>query len=315
MRRRHLRKNASAGLQRRPTLPLMADIGRYNRLKVLYSTPHGIYLDGGDHGEILLPTRYVPRGTTLDQMLEVFVYRDSEDRVIATTERPFAVAGEFATLEVVGVHRQMGIFLNWGLPKDLLLPFRELPDNRPQPGDKVLVFVKLDERSDRVIATTKLNKYLSRQPVPYRKGQQVPLIIANRTPLGFNALVGGTHMGLLHESRATAPLQPGQEIMGYIAAVHPGGKIDLSLDASGYQRVAPLTERILEQLKEAGGAMNFDDDSSPDAIREVFGASKAAFKQALGALFRQRKIRFTRPGIALVDPTKPAAGDWRPGQK
>lgn len=293
----------------------MADLGRYNRLKVLYSTPHGIYLDGGPHGEILLPTRYVPRGTTLDQLLEVFIYRDSEDRVIATTERPLAIVGEFASLEVVGVHQQMGVFLNWGLPKDLLLPFRELSDYRPQPGDRVLVFVKLDERSDRIVATTKYNKHLSRQPALYRKGQQVPLIIANRTPLGFNALVGGTHMGLLHESRATAPLRPGQEIMGYIAAVHPGNKIDLSLDASGYQRVAPLTDRIIEELKAAGGALPFDDDSSPEGIREVFGASKAAFKQALGALFRQRKIQFTRPGIALVDPTQPAPGDWRPGQR
>ncbi|MES2596958.1 MAG: S1-like domain-containing RNA-binding protein [Verrucomicrobiota bacterium] len=291
----------------------MADLGRYNRLKVLYSTPHGIYLDGGPHGEILLPTRYVPRGTTLDQLLEVFVYRDSEDRVIATTERPLAVVGEFASLEVVGVHQQMGVFLNWGLPKDLLLPFRELSDYRPQPGDRVLVFVKLDERSDRIVATTKFTKYLSRQPVLYRKGQQVSLIIANRTPLGFNALVGGTHMGLLHESRATAPLQPGQEIPGYIAAVHPGGKIDLSLDASGYQRVAPLTDRIVEELKAAGGSLNFDDDSSPEGIRTTFGSSKAAFKQALGALFRARKIRFTRPGIVLVDVTRPTESDWRPG--
>jgi len=292
----------------------MADLGRYNRLKVLYGTPHGIYLDGGTHGEILMPTRYVPKGTTLDDLLEVFVYRDSEDRVIATTERPFAIVGEFASLEVVGVHRQMGAFLNWGLPKDLLLPFREQLD-KLQPGQRVLVFVKLDDRSDRIIATTKLTKHLSRQPVPYRKGQEVPLIIANRTPMGFNALVGGTHMGLLHESRATTPLRPGQEIMGYVAGVQPGGKMDLSLDASGYQRVAPLTERILEMLQSAGGTLAQDDDSPPESIRDAFGCSKAAFKQALGALFRQRKIRFTRPGIAIVDPTQPTATDWHPGER
>lgn len=290
----------------------MANLGKLNRLKVLYSTPHGIYLDGGDHGEILLPTRYIPRGTQLDELLEVFVYRDSEDRVIATTERPLAFAGEFASLEVVSVNRQVGAFLNWGLPKDLLLPFREQPD-QVSVGQKVVVFVMLDERSDRIIATARLNKHLSRQPVPYRQGQEVSLLITNRTPLGYNALVGKTHMGLLHKSRVNLPLQPGQEVKGYIAAVHPGGKMDLSLDASGYQRVASLTDRILEALKANGGQLDFDDDSSPERIRETFEASKAAFKQALGALFRQRQIRFTRPGIQWVDVREPTGSDWKPG--
>lgn len=292
----------------------MANLGKLNRLKVLYSTPHGIYLDGGDHGEILLPTRYIPRGTQLDDLLEVFVYRDSEDRVIATTERPLAFAGEFASLEVVSVNRQVGAFLNWGLPKDLLLPFREQLD-QVHVGQKVVVFVMLDERSDRIIATARLNRHLSRQPVPYRQGQEVSLLITNRTPLGYNALVGKTHMGLLHQGRVATPLQPGQEIKGYIAAVHPGGKMDLSLDSSGYQRVAPLTERILEALKANGGQLDFDDDSPPERIRETFETSKAAFKQALGALFRQRQIRFTRPGIAWIDVREPTGTDWKPGDK
>ncbi len=291
----------------------MADLGRYNQLQVLYSTPHGIYLDGGDHGEILLPTRYIPTGTQLDQLLEVFVYRDSEDRVIATTEKPLAVAGEFASLEVVGVHRQVGAFLNWGLPKDLLLPFREQVDP-VQPRQKVVVFVLLDERSDRIIATTRLNRHLSRQPVTYKPGQEVSLIITNRTPLGYNALIEKKHLGLLHQNRAGSGLLPGQEIRGFIATVHPDGKIDLSLDASGYQRVAPLTERILEALKANGGRLDFDDDSAPDQIRASFETSKAAFKQALGALFRQRKIRFTRPGIEWVDVTQPTDQDWQPGR-
>lgn len=291
----------------------MADLGRYNQLQVLYSTPHGIYLDGGDHGEILLPTRYIPTGTQLDQLLEVFVYRDSEDRVIATTEKPLAVAGEFASLEVVGVHRQVGAFLNWGLPKDLLLPFREQVDP-VQPRQKVVVFVLLDERSDRIIATTRLNRYLRRQPVTYKPGQEVSLLITNRTPLGYNALIEKKHLGLLHQNRAGSGLLPGQEIRGFIATVHPDGKIDLSLDASGYQRVAPLTERILEALKANGGRLDFDDDSAPDQIRASFETSKAAFKQALGALFRQRKIRFTRPGIEWVDVTQPTDQDWQPGR-
>jgi len=289
----------------------MADLGRYNQLKVLYSTPHGIYLDGGDHGEILLPSRYIPRGTQLDDVIEVFVYRDSEDRVIATTERPFAQAGEFASLEVVGVHRQVGVFLNWGLPKDLLLPYRELTE-MVEVGQKVAVYVILDERSDRIIATTRLNRHLSRQPAPYKKGQEVGLLITNRTPLGYNVLVEKTHMALLHGIAGVAALQSGQEMRGFISAVHPDGKLDVSLDASGYQRVAPLTERILEALKTSGGSLPFDDDSPSEQIRENFGSSKTAFKQALGSLFRQRKIRFTRPGIQWVDVNEPTSTDWRP---
>ncbi|MCX6857049.1 MAG: S1-like domain-containing RNA-binding protein [Verrucomicrobia bacterium] len=289
----------------------MADLGRYNQLKVLYSTPHGIYLDGGDHGEILLPTRYIPRGTQLDDVIEVFVYRDSEDRVIATTERPFAQAGEFASLEVVGVHRQVGVFLNWGLPKDLLLPYRELTE-KVDVGQKVAVYIILDERSDRIIATTRLNRHLSRQPAPYKKGQEVGLLITNRTPLGYNVLVEKTHIALLHAAMGATALQPGQEMRGFISAVHPDGKLDVSLDASGYQRVAPLTERILEALKANGGSLPFDDDSPADRVRENFGSSKTAFKQALGALFRQRKIRFTRPGIQWVDVNEPTSSDWRP---
>lgn len=289
----------------------MADLGRYNQLRVLYSTPHGIYLDGGDHGEILLPTRYIPRGTQLDDVIEVFVYRDSEDRVIATTEKPFAQAGEFASLEVVGVHRQVGVFLNWGLPKDLLLPYRELTE-KVDVGQKVAVYVILDERSDRIIATTQLNRHLSRQPAPYKKGQEVGLLVTNRTPLGYNVLVEKTHIALLHAAAGAAALQPGQEIRGFISAVHPDGKLDVSLDASGYQRVAPLTERILEALKTNGGSLPFDDDSPADLVRENFGSSKTAFKQALGALFRQRKIRFNRPGIQWVDVNEPTSTDWRP---
>ncbi len=289
----------------------MADLGRYNQLKVLYSTPHGIYLDGGDHGEILLPTRYIPRGTQLDDLLEVFVYRDSEDRAIATTEKPFAQAGEFASLEVVGVHRQVGVFLNWGLPKDLLLPYRELTE-KVEVGQKVAVYVILDERSDRIIATTRLNRHLSRQPAPYKKGQEVGLLVTNRTPLGYNVLVEKTHIALLHAAAGAATLQAGQEMRGFISAVHPDGKLDVSLDASGYQRVAPLTERILEALKANGGSLPFDDDSPADRVRENFGSSKTAFKQALGALFRQRKIRFTRPGIQWVDVNEPTSSDWRP---
>lgn len=292
----------------------MAQLGRRNTLPVLHSSPPGIYLDGGPLGEILLPRRYIPAGTGQGDLLDVFVYRDSEDRLVATTDTPLAMVGEFAVLEVAAINRQVGAFLNWGLPKDLLLPFREQTD-RLWVGDKVLVYVKVDERTDRIIATTRLQKHASKERPPFKTGQAVRLMIAQKTPLGYNAIVEGTHMGLLHQGGVATPLQPGQELGGYIAQIHPGGKLDLCLDASGYQRVASLTDRILAALQAAGGRLRFDDESSPEELRAAFDTSKKAFKQALGALYKQRKIEFTRPGIRWLDIREEKAGDWKPGAR
>jgi predicted RNA-binding protein (virulence factor B family) len=292
----------------------MAQIGKHNSLTVLHSTPHGIYLDGGEHGEILLPNRYIPKGTSIGDALDVFIYRDSEDRLVATTEKPFATVGEFATLEVVSVNRNIGAFLNWGLLKDLLLPFREQADP-VHVGDKVVAYILLDEKTDRIIATTRLNRHLSRERPPFKPAQPVALLITARTPLGYNAIVEGTHVGLLYHSNVGAPLQVGQQLNGFVSAVYPSGKIDLSLDASGYQRVASLTDRILEALKNSGGRLAFDDDSAPEKIRSTFDASKKAFKQALGALYKQRRIEFTRPGIRMLDIREPKSGDWQPSER
>ncbi len=289
----------------------MAQIGKRNSLTVLHSTPHGIYLDGGDHGEILLPNRYIPKGTSLGDTLDVFIYRDSEDRLVATTEVPFAMVGEFATLEVVSVNRNVGAFLQWGLLKDLLLPFREQSD-QVYVGDMVVAYIMLDEKTDRIIATTRLNRHLSRARPPFKPAQPVALLITARTPLGYNAIVEGTHVGLLYHTNIGSSLQVGQKINGFVSAVHPSGKIDLSLDASGYQRVASLTDRILEALKNNGGRLPFDDDSPPEAIRTHFEASKKAFKQALGSLYKQRRIRFMNPGIEILDVRDAKEGDWKP---
>ncbi|HEY1082542.1 MAG TPA: S1-like domain-containing RNA-binding protein [Prosthecobacter sp.] len=291
----------------------MAELGKLNHLTVLYSTPQGIYLGGGDHGEILLPNRYVPRGTQLDDVLEVFVYRDSEDRLIATTEKPFLMVGESGPLKVVSVNRNVGAFLDWGLPKDLLLPFRQQAE-QVFVGDTVIAHVMVDDRTDRIIATTKLNKHISKQVAGFKPGQQVSLVILAETPLGYNALVEGTHQGLLYHSQIGARLQIGQQLKGFVSGLRPGGKLDLTLDAQGYKRVAPLTDQIFQALKAKGGALPYDDESSPEEIRRQFDCSKKAFKQALGALFRQRRIRFTNPGIAVAEVPGTSANDWSPGQ-
>ena len=285
----------------------MAVIGKRNILSIVRASAPGLYLDGGELGEILLPGRYIPRDLAPKDKLDVFVYRDSEDRLVATTETPHAMVGEFAYLKVISVNRQIGAFLDWGLAKDLLLPFRE-QDIPVRAGQRVVVCVCLDVKTDRILATTRLNRHLNRETPAYRNGQPVNFLITGKTPLGYNAIVENAHRGLLYHDNLAAPLEAGQKLKGFVRTVRPGGKIDLSLDASGYKRVAALTDQIVQALERNGGRLNFDDDSSPEAIRQKFGVSKKAFKQALGKLYKARRIRFQNPGIELLDNSS-----WKPG--
>jgi len=281
----------------------MAVIGKRNTLSIVRAAAPGLYLDGGELGEILLPGRYIPVDLKPKDKLDVFVYRDSEDRLVATTETPLATVGEFAFLKVVSVNRNVGAFLDWGLAKDLLLPFRE-QDSPLRVGDSVIVHIGLDERTNRIVASARINRHLSRDTPAYRNGQPVNLFIINRTPLGYNAIIENAHRGLLYHDNLAAPLLPGQKVKGFVRSVRPKGKIDLSLDASGYQRVASLTDQIVQALERNGGRLDFDDDSSPEAIRQEFGVSKKAFKQALGKLYKLRRIRFRTPGIELLDTSR-----------
>jgi uncharacterized protein len=286
---------------RRDGLPSarMAVIGKRNTLSIVRESAPGLYLNGGALGEILLPGRYIPPGLRQGEKLDVFVYLDSEDRLVATTEMPLACVGEFACLQVVSIHQRVGAFLNWGLPKDLLLPFRE-HEQPVRVGQKVVVFIYLDAKTNRIAASARLHRHLSRDTPTYANGQRVSLLITGETPLGYYAIVNHAHRGLLYRDQMSATLAVGQQTQGYVRAVRPGGKIDLSLDASGYRRVASLQEQILQALEANGGRLDFDDDSSPEAIRAAFGVSKKAFKQALGTLYKHRRLRFTSPGIELL---------------
>ena len=285
----------------------MANIGQRNNLRVVREAPPGFYLDGGPAGEILLPGRYIPPGTAPGDRLDVFVYRDSEDRLVATTETPHAAVGEFAYMRVISVNPRVGAFLDWGLAKDLLLPFRE--QAHPVREDEwVVACVCLDPHTNRIVATTRLARHFHHEPPPYAPGEAVNLLVTGPTPLGFSAIVENAHRGLLYHDRLTAPLTPGQKIKGYVRAIRPNGQIDLSLDPGGYQRVAPLSLQIVQALEKHGGRLDFDDDTPPETIRATFGVSKKAFKQALGQLYKHRRIRFLRPGIELLDNT-----DWTPG--
>ena len=286
----------------------MAVIGKRNNLVVVSRAERGLYLEGGSYGEILLPARYAPRGVEPGDMLEVFLYLDSEDRLIATTEMPLAEVGEFAEMKVVSVNPRVGAFLDWGLSKDLLLPFREQKDP-VRIGERVIAYVDMDRETQRIVASTRLNRHLDLKPPFYRPNQEVDLLITAETPLGYNAIVDHAHRGLLYHDRAATPVRVGQKLKGFVRAVRDDGKIDLTLDSAGYKRVAPLTQQILTALEKNGGRLPFNDDSPPEAIREKFGVSKKAFKQALGALYKKRHIRFSETGIEQIDPMT-----WSPGE-
>lgn len=285
----------------------MATIGKRNTLTILRDSTPGLYLDGGEHGEILLPNRYVPRSFKTGDQLDVFVYRDSEDRLVASTETPRATVGEVATLKVIGINRQVGAFLDWGLAKDLLLPFRE-QTGPLRLGQEVTVRIYLDEKTQRIVASMKLDRDPMVEPPDYRPNQPVEFLITEKTALGYKALVEGKHSGLLYHDSLSVPVTVGKQLRGFVRALRPDGKIDLVLERPGYQRVAPVALRIVQALQRNGGRLGVDDDSSPEAIRQAFGASKKAFKQALGTLYKSRRIRFSKPGIELLDNTT-----WSPG--
>jgi predicted RNA-binding protein (virulence factor B family) len=269
---------------------VMADIGRYNTLAVVLHTDFGLYLDGGGDGDILLPNRYIPKNTPVEpgDKLRVFVYLDSEDRIIATTQTPKAQVGEFASLKVVEVS-PVGLFLDWGLPKDLLLPYSEVKKTLRE-GDYCVVYLYVDEKTRRITATTYLDRHLDKTPAHYRVGQAVDLLIAARTDIGFKAIVNNNHWGLIHDNEAFKFLRSGMREKGYIKQIRADGKLNLSLQPWGKAGHDKLQTLILEKLTEAGGVLPYCDKSPPNEINRVFGVSKGSFKRALGSLLKSGAI-------------------------
>lgn len=277
----------------------MAELGKHNTLKRIRDSNNGVYLDGGDLGEILLPQRYVPVGMVDEDTISVFVFKDSEDRIVATTETPAAVVGQFAVLKVVSMNPKVGAFLDWGLSKDLLLPYREQKSD-PREGDTCVVYIFVDEDSGRIIASEHVTQFTNNEGAKYAYEEEVDLLVIDQTPLGYKAIINDKHLGLLYHTDLSEPLGYGQWIVGYVSKVRDDGNIDLRRDRAGYGRVEPIGEQILEALKTNKGTLPFNDKSSPESIRAEFDVSKQAFKRAIGLLYKQKLIRLEDNGISLV---------------
>ncbi|MBV4533478.1 GntR family transcriptional regulator [Pseudomonas sp. SWRI107] len=268
----------------------MALLGRYNSLQIVKHVEFGLYLDGGADGEILLPRRYFPKDAELelDDWLNVFIYLDSEDQLIATTEKPKMQVGEFASLKVKDINGS-GIFLDWGLSKDLLMPYSE--ESRPlKVGDYCVVHAYLDKRTRRPTATAKLDRYLDTTPADYKVGQPVELLVAGETPMGFKAIINNRHWGLIHKNEVFKFLRSGMHEKGFIKEVRHDGKIALSLQPVGQALAEGLNEQIMQRLDAAGGVLPVCDKSDPAVISQMFNVSKGNFKKAIGALFKQGLI-------------------------
>ena len=274
----------------------MVEIGKLNKLRVVKRVDFGIYLDGEDFGEILLPRRYVPENCEIDDIIEVFVYFDSEDRIIATTEKPYATVGQFALLKVISVN-SVGAFIDWGLPKDLLVPFRE-QKQKMEEGKSYVVFIYLD-KSKRIVASSKLDKFLDTMPINFQEGQEVELLVCCQTDIGYKAIINGCHGGILYKNEVFQILEKGQQIKGFIKKVRDDKKIDLCLHKPGYEKVGDLSERIIDTLKKRDGFISVGDKSSPKIIYDMFGVSKKTYKKAIGVLYKKRLITFEDNGIKL----------------
>lgn len=273
------------------------ELGKFNRLEVIKEVDFGVYLDGGDSGEILLPTRYVPDNCRVGDMVDVFLYLDNEERLIATTLVPLVQVGGFACLEVSWVN-QFGAFLNWGLMKDLFVPFRE-QKMKMEVGKKYVVHAHIDEESYRIVASAKVERYLSDAFPPYAVGDEVEVLVWQKTDLGFKVIVDNRFGGLLYDNEIFRPLETGARLKAYVKQVREDGKIDLALQKSGMEKVDDFAPVLLKYIQEHDGHIALNDKSSANDIYNTFGVSKKTFKKAVGDLYKRQLIVLGDYGISL----------------
>ncbi len=275
------------------------ELGKYNQLEVVKEVDFGVYLDGGEEGEILLPTRYVPEGCKVGELLNVFLYLDMEERLIATTLTPLVQVGGFACLEVSWVN-QYGAFLNWGLMKDLFVPFRE-QKMKMQVGRKYMIHAHLDDESYRIVASAKVERYLSKDKPAYASGEEVDILVWQKTDLGFKAIIDNKYSGLLYENEIFSPVETGMELKAYVKQVREDGKVDLMLQKPGFGKVDDFAKTLLGYIREQGGRISLNDKSPAEDIYDTFGVSKKTFKKGVGDLYKKRLITLHEHGIALTE--------------
>lgn len=278
----------------------MINVGQINNLEVVKITDFGVFLDAGEFGTTLLPKRFAPEGVELGHFIDVFLYFDSENQLAATTETPIAKVGEWGLMKIEGINTT-GAFVNWGIKdKDLLVPYSE-QRARFTAGQNILVYVYTDKASGRIVGTTKFNKLLDKTPAKYAQNEQVDLIIAERSDLGYKAIINGQHWGMIFPSDVFGKLFIGKKLKGYIKHIREDGKIDLALQKVGVAKMDDLSEKILDTLQKKGGFLPLSDKSTPEAIFATFRTSKGTFKKTIGGLFKQGKILIEKDGIRLAE--------------
>jgi predicted RNA-binding protein (virulence factor B family) len=276
----------------------MIEIGKYNTLPILRDTSVGLYL-GDEINDVLLPNKYVPSQFKIGDSIKVFVYLDQEERPVATTLRPYITLNDYAFLKVNHVNK-FGAFLDWGLEKDLFVPFKE--QARPmEEGKRYFVHLYMDEKTNRLVGASKTNQFLDNKELTVQPHEQVDLIIMSSSDLGVNVIINGKHKGLLYNDTLYENLRPGDKMKGYIKAIRPDNKIDVLLEEPGYNKIEPNSQKILDEMRANRGFLGLHDNSHPEDIKTVLQMSKKTFKKAVGLLYKNKQIRIEPNGIYIIE--------------
>lgn len=274
----------------------MIEIGKYNTLKIDRQAEQGLYLESINNEDVLLPNRYIPEGWKINDQVNVFIYNDSEDRIVATTLKPKIKLNEFAFLQVKSIS-QFGAFMDWGLPKDLLVPHKN-QHRKLAEGEWAIVYMYLDAKTKRLVGTIKTD-HIKKNPLVVREGDEVNLLISSKSDLGFNVIINNINFGIIYKNEIFQPLQIGNQLKGYIKKIREDGKIDACLQKQGYKKIEPNAIIILDELKKNNGKLSLTDNSQPNEILTQLQMSKKTFKKAIGGLYKQKKIRIEKDGIYL----------------
>ena len=277
----------------------MVQIGKWNTLEVVKAVDFGLYLDGGEEGEILLPKRYMPQDAKPGDALKVFIYHDNDQRLIATTQAPLGEVGDIVLMEVVSTTPQ-GAFMKWGIMKDVFVPLSQ-QSTKMFPGEHRLIYLYIDQQTGRVAGTEKLHGYLKNDVLTVQEMEAVDVLIWRKTDIGYPVIINNKHTGVLHFSDVFRELNVGDQLKGYIKKIRPENKLDVALGEAGYKRVEGEADKILRLLGENNGYLPYHDKSDPDEIYQFFGMSKKTFKMTIGALYKQEKIALMKTGIQLAD--------------